>query len=60
MADDEIQHLRENLMTEQIRCLELEKELKDVQSCCSCSNREAVEVSLSGVGGQESSNLDEV
>ncbi|XP_068314130.1 kinesin-like protein KIN-6 [Pyrus communis] len=60
VADDEIQHLRENLMTEQIRCLELEKELKDVQSCCSCSNREAVEVSLSGVGGQESSNLDEV
>lgn len=60
MADDEIQLLRENLMTEHTRCLELEKELKDVQFRCSCSNREAVEVSLSGVGGQESSNLDEV
>ncbi|XP_050160186.1 kinesin-like protein KIN-6 isoform X2 [Malus sylvestris] len=60
VADDEIQHLRQNLMTEHTRCLELEKELKDVQSCCSCSNREAVEVSLSGVGGQESSNLYEV
>ncbi|KAM5565157.1 kinesin-like protein KIN-6 [Rosa sericea] len=38
VADDEIKHLRESLMTEKTRHLELEKELKDVKSCCTCSH----------------------
>lgn len=41
VADNEIQHLRESLMTENTRYLELEKELKDIKSYCTCSHIKA-------------------
>ncbi|KAK9946915.1 hypothetical protein M0R45_012355 [Rubus argutus] len=41
VADNEIQHLRESLITENTRYLELEKELKDIKSYCTCSHIKA-------------------
>ncbi|XP_050364990.1 kinesin-like protein KIN-6 [Argentina anserina] len=38
VADHEIKNLRESLMTEKTRHLELEKELIDIKSCCTCSH----------------------
>ncbi|KAL6212781.1 hypothetical protein ACLB2K_017998 [Fragaria x ananassa] len=37
VANNEIKNLRESLMTERTRHLELEKELTDIKSCCTCS-----------------------
>nr|XP_011459106.1 PREDICTED: armadillo repeat-containing kinesin-like protein 1 [Fragaria vesca subsp. vesca] len=38
VANNEIKNLRESLMTEKTRHLELEKELTDIKSCCTCSH----------------------
>ncbi|ONI32362.1 hypothetical protein PRUPE_1G363400 [Prunus persica] len=46
VADNEIQHLRESLVTESTRYIELKKELNDIKSSCACSHRKSVEVSV--------------
>ena len=70
MAESEILILRENLRNEKKRSMEMEKELHDLRSCCTCSKENSVASTAVKVGensesmvlleGRTSCGVDEV
>ena len=46
MAEHEIQHLSKNITLEKLRNIELERQLEDLKSCCTCSQQKIFETTL--------------